>query len=69
MAALRADYNFINKVLVEIHFEEKEGGNKIFAHCYVKEKDYKTKKEQAWITGDTRKFRFAYRNGAYIRKE
>jgi hypothetical protein len=46
----------INGKLAEIYFEKKGGKNKIYAHRFVDEKDYKTKTEKKWIEEDTKKF-------------
>lgn len=55
----------VNNRLAEIYFEERKAGPKIIGHCYVSAKDYKTKKEQAWIKADTAKFKFVYRDRKY----
>lgn len=57
----------INNRLAEIYFDETKKGPKIRGHCYVKKKEYKTKKEQKLIIEDTAKFRFVYRNRKYKR--
>ena len=55
----------INNRLAEIYFEKKKGRPKIIGHCYVREKEYKTKKELVWIKADTAKFKFVHRNRKY----
>lgn len=55
----------LNGRLAEIYFKESKKGPKIWAHCYVKKQDYKTKQEQKWIKGDMAKFRFVYRKRKY----
>jgi len=58
----------INGKLAEIYFEpRKKGEPKILGHCYVKEEEYKTKKEQKYIKEDTAKTRLSYRKGSYKR--
>ena len=58
----------VNNRLAEIYFEKKRGKPKIFAHCYVKEFEYKTKQELGWITKDTKRVNLIYRNGKYTQK-
>ena len=57
----------VNSKLAEIYFEkDKKGKNKVFAHCYVDSKDFKSKKEKLWIRNETKKFAFTYKNKKYI---
>ena len=58
----------INGRLAEIFFEEKRDKPFINAHCYGKESEYPTKKEQQWIKRDTTRFQFKYRNKIYTNK-
>jgi hypothetical protein len=52
--------------LAEIYFNKKKNGkNKIFTHCFVKRKDFKTKKEQKWINEDIKKVKVIYKNKKY----
>lgn len=62
-------FAIINNRLAEIFFEKKKGKANIWAHCYVKKSEYKTKREQKMIAQDTKKCRFVYRNKKYTRKE
>ena len=64
-------FAIINNRLSEIFFGRKKGKCKkvIWAHCYVKRSEYKTKREQKMIVKDTKRCRFTYRNKKYIRKE
>lgn len=55
----------VNGKLAEIYFEERRGKNKVCAHCFVDEKDYKTKQEKKWIESDTKKFKFSFKKGKY----
>ena len=57
----------INSRLAEIYFRDGPRGPRIWGHCYVEKKDYKTKKEHKWIEGDMTKFVFVYRKGKYKR--
>lgn len=56
-------FAIINGRLAELHFDTKT--KKPWAHCYVKEEEYTTKKEKRYIEEDTKKARFSYRNGKY----
>lgn len=59
-------FAIVNKKLAEIHFDKKKDGQmKILGHCFVRQKDYKTKQEQKWIREDTKRVRATYRNGRY----
>lgn len=58
-------FAIVNNRLAEIFFERKKGKIKFLGHCYVKESDYKTKREKEWIRKDTEKLRFVYRNRKY----
>lgn len=55
----------VNNRLAEIYFKNVKGKPHIFGHCYVNQKDYKTKREQKWILEDTAKYRLIYRTGRY----
>ena len=57
----------VNNRLAEIYFNETKRGSKIKGHCYVRQNEYKTKKEQKWIKDDTAKFRFVYQKRKYKR--
>lgn len=58
-------FALVNGKLAEIFFDKKAGTPVIFAHCYVKKEEYRTKKEQKWIEEDTKKFNVAYRKKKY----
>ena len=59
-------FAIVNNRLAEIYFDEKKKGQiKISGHCYVKKEDFKTKREQKWITQDTGRIRVVYRNKKY----
>lgn len=58
-------FSIVNNRLAEIYFNDRRKKHKIFGHCYVARKDYKTKQEKDWIRQDTNKLRFVYRNGRY----
>lgn len=61
-------FAFVNGRLAEFHFEINKGKFRMTnGHCYVKRKEYTTKKEREWIGVDTKKYRFTYRNGKYRR--
>lgn len=64
------DWSFaiINNKLAEIYFEKNNGEISYIGHCYVKESEYKTKKEKQYIKEDTASLKFIYRNGNYKRK-
>lgn len=55
----------VNNRLAELFFEKLRGKTKILGHAYVKEEEYKTKKEREWIKKESTKFQFVYRNGTY----
>jgi len=59
-------FAIVNNRLAEIFFDKmKNGMCKVWGHCYVKENEYKTKKEKNWIKQDTANLRFVYRNKKY----
>ena len=59
----------VNNKLAEIFFNKKKGKKpEIFAHCYIKETEYTTKKEKQWIANDMKKYRFSYYNKKYTEK-
>lgn len=61
-------FAIINGRLAEFDFEVKNGKFRMSrGHCYVKREEYKTKKEQRWIDGDIKHYRFTYRKGKYRR--
>jgi hypothetical protein len=58
-------FAIVNNKLAEIYFEKRDSNPILIGHCYVKESEYTTKKEKAWIKRDTSKYRFTYRKGEY----
>jgi len=58
-------FAMVNGRLAEIHFDKKYG---VFGHCYVKKKEYTTKKEQEMIKADIKKCQFICRGGYYFDK-
>ncbi|MEK7558719.1 MAG: hypothetical protein AAB521_00265 [Patescibacteria group bacterium] len=60
-------FAIINSRLAEIYFEEKNGKIKFQGHCYVREDEYKSKRERSWLKTDTKKMRLNYGAGNYKR--
>lgn len=60
-------FAIVNNKLSEIFFETKRGKSSIQCHCYVKESEYKTKREKKMILTDTKKYKFTWRNKEYKR--
>lgn len=59
-------FALVNNKLAEIYFENgKDNMPEMLGHCYVKEKEYPTKKEKKWILEDTKRYKFSYRKGCY----
>jgi len=59
-------FAIVNNKLAEIYFNKTKAGKpKIWGHCFVNRKDYKTKQEQKWIDLDTKKVKVIYRNKKY----
>lgn len=46
-------FAIVNNKLAEIYFDETKKDPKIWAHCYIKKVDFKTKEEKGWIEKDT----------------
>ena len=61
-------FGLVNNRLAEVFFEKKGKTHKFLGHAYVKESEYKTKKEKEWIKNDTSKVILIYRNGIYRAK-
>ena len=61
-------FAIVNGKLAEIFFERKKGKLFVSAHCYVKESEYKTKKEKRWIKRDAQNNRFTYKKWKYLAK-
>lgn len=55
----------VNRKLAEIYFDTKKEKSVILGHCYVNQNEYQTKQERKWILGDTKKYKFIYRNKKY----
>lgn len=62
-------FAIINGKLAEIFFDQKKNERIVFGHAYVKESDYKLKREKIWIEKDTKKCQFSYRKGTYKSKD
>lgn len=60
-------YAIINNKFAEIYFERTKGEPKILGHCYIKQDEYRTKKEQTMIEEDILTNKLSYRNGKYKR--
>ncbi|MEK7567610.1 MAG: hypothetical protein AAB513_01665 [Patescibacteria group bacterium] len=62
-------FAIVNNRLAEVYFDNDDKNKKsnIWAHCYVKKSEYKTKREQKMILEDTKKCKFSYRNKKYKR--
>lgn len=59
-------FAIVNNRLAEIYFKS-EGKKEILGHCYVYEKEYKTKQEKKWIKEDTAKYKFEYKKEKYTK--
>ncbi|MBU1046792.1 hypothetical protein KKH36_03375 [Patescibacteria group bacterium] len=63
---MRWCFGKVNNRLAEIYFDDdKLLESKIFGHCYIKQENYKTKKEQKMIEKDLKKVKVVYRNKKY----
>lgn len=60
-------FAILNNKLAEIYFDETKKDSKIWAHCYVKKANFKTRGERKWIEKDTAKLHLVYRKGKYRR--
>jgi hypothetical protein len=58
-------FALVNNRLAEIFFEKGKKKAKIIGHCYVQEKEYKTKREKKQIKEDTARVRLVYRKERY----
>jgi len=62
-------FAIVNNRLAEIYFERVRNHEpEIWAHCYVKRADFKTKTEQKEIAKDTEHLKIVYRNKRYYRR-
>jgi hypothetical protein len=55
----------VNGKLAEVWFENKRGKSVPYAHCFVEEKDYKTKQEKKWIEQDLKRVNLTFENKIY----
>ncbi|TSC55575.1 MAG: Uncharacterized protein Greene071421_297 [Parcubacteria group bacterium Greene0714_21] len=60
-------FAIVNNKLAEIYFRHGKKSSRVYAHCYVRRGEYKTKVEQRWIKKDTEHLRFSYSKGKYKR--
>jgi len=59
-------FALLNSKLAEIYFDKRKSGQiKIWGHCFVNKKEYKTKREQKWIQDDTKRVKVVYRKKRY----
>ncbi|OGG50221.1 hypothetical protein A2763_04560 [Candidatus Kaiserbacteria bacterium RIFCSPHIGHO2_01_FULL_54_36] len=57
----------VNGKLAEIYFRHKKNGDPVIqGFCYIKQNEYKTKREKQHIKIDTKRYRFTYRNKKYF---
>ncbi len=62
-------FAIINNKLAEIYFEKNNRGIKFLGHCFVKESEYRSmKEEKEWIKKDIARVQLAYREGNYRNK-
>ena len=61
-------FAIINNKLAELLFERNGEDIEFIGHAYVKESEYTTLKEKKWIKEETKRVRFTYRKGKYIKK-
>ena len=60
-------FGTINGRLVEFHYKIRNRKlHTTYGHCYVRREKY-SKAEQRMIDGDTKKYRFTFRDGKYKR--
>ena len=57
----------VNGRLAEIYFKRRKGRIRFRGHCYVKREEFKTRREQKWVDGESKLFRLVYRKGRYKR--
>lgn len=60
-------FAIINNKLAEVYFERTKGEPKILGHCYIKQDEYRTKKDQTMIEEDILTNKLGDRKGQYIR--
>lgn len=59
-------FAIVNNKLAEIYFDKTKGNRiKIWSHCYINKKDFKTKQEHKWIRDDIKRMKVIYRNKRY----
>ncbi len=60
-------FALVNGKLAELHYDKlKNSERRLYAHCYVKNSAYKTKREKKWIKEETKNARFTFRNKEYV---
>ncbi len=62
-------FGLVNGKLAEVFFKKKGKTHIFLGHAYVKELEYNTKKEKAWIKSDIIKVQLNYSNGVYREKK
>ena len=60
-------FGLVNGKLAEVFFEKRRDKIVPYAHAYVRESEYKTKREKRWIQEDTERVKLVYRLGKYRR--
>lgn len=60
-------FAIVNNKLSEIFFKVKNGKMSVYAHCYVKEEEYKARWENKAIREDTARYKFTWRKKEYKR--
>lgn len=60
-------FAIVNNKLSEIFFKVKNNKMVVYAHCYVKEEEYKARWEKKAINDDTAKYKFTWRKKEYKR--
>lgn len=56
----------VNNKFAEVWFENRHGKSFPYAHCFVNEKDYKTKVEKQWIEADLKRVNLIFKNKVYL---
>lgn len=60
-------FGLVNGKLAEVFFEKRKGKTVPYAHAYVRESEYTTKRDKRWIQEDTERIKLVYRLGKYQR--
>lgn len=58
-------FGLVNGKLAEVFFEKRRGEIVPYAHAYVMESEYTTKREKRWIQEDTEKVKLTFLRGSY----